>query len=68
MFVPLLTSADRAVGVVLSLVLDGWGGCSFLLFLDSRSFQEIGRTVAPHAIPFGFHGIFVAQQKAASCG
>jgi carotenoid cleavage dioxygenase-like enzyme len=57
-FIPMPSGADRADGVVLSLVLDGRRGRSFLLVLDALSFEEIGRSVAPHAIPFGFHGQF----------
>ena len=43
-------------GVVLSVVLDGNAGHSFLVVLDAGSFEEIARADAPHHIPFGFHG------------
>jgi beta,beta-carotene 9',10'-dioxygenase len=43
-------------GVVLSVVLDGSAGRSFLLVLDAGSFEELARAEAPHHIPFGFHG------------
>jgi beta,beta-carotene 9',10'-dioxygenase len=43
-------------GVVLSVVLDGAAGRSFLLVLDAGSFEELARAEAPHHIPFGFHG------------
>jgi Retinal pigment epithelial membrane protein len=45
-------------GVVLSVVLDGRKGTSFLLVLDAASFTEIARADVPHHIPFGFHGIY----------
>jgi beta,beta-carotene 9',10'-dioxygenase len=45
-------------GVVLSVVLDSLREQSFLLALDARSFQELGRAYAPHLIPHGIHGEF----------
>jgi carotenoid cleavage dioxygenase-like enzyme len=48
-------------GVVLSVVLDAVQGGSFLLVLDAGNFAEIGRVLAPHRIPFGFHGQFFAS-------
>jgi beta,beta-carotene 9',10'-dioxygenase len=43
-------------GVLLSVVLDGAAGSSFLLVLDATDLAEIGRARVPHHIPFGFHG------------
>lgn len=45
-------------GVLLSVVLDGKKGTSFLLVLDAASFQEIARAEVPHHIPFSFHGMY----------
>jgi carotenoid cleavage dioxygenase-like enzyme len=45
-------------GVLLSVVLDGRSGNSFLLVLDAISLQELARAEVPHQIPFGFHGQF----------
>jgi beta,beta-carotene 9',10'-dioxygenase len=45
-------------GVLLSIVLDGERGTSFLLVLDARSLDELARAEVPHHIPFGFHGQF----------
>jgi carotenoid cleavage dioxygenase-like enzyme len=45
-------------GVLLSVVLDGARGSSFLLVLDAASLQELARAEAPRHIPFGFHGQF----------
>jgi beta,beta-carotene 9',10'-dioxygenase len=50
-------------GVVLSVVLDTTAGRSFLLVLDARSFEELARAEAPHHIPFGFHGQFLARSQ-----
>ena len=45
-------------GVLLSVVLDGRKGNSFLLVLDAGSLDELARAEVPHHIPFGFHGQF----------
>jgi carotenoid cleavage dioxygenase-like enzyme len=55
-FVPAPDARAEDDGVVLSVVLDGAAGRSFLLVLDARSFEEVARAEAPHAIPAGFHG------------
>jgi carotenoid cleavage dioxygenase-like enzyme len=46
-------------GVLLSVVLDGRSGTSYLLVLDAASLRELARTRVPHHIPFGFHGQFM---------
>jgi carotenoid cleavage dioxygenase-like enzyme len=46
-------------GVILAVVFDGKEGTSFLLALDAETFQELGRAVVPHHIPFGFHGQYL---------
>jgi beta,beta-carotene 9',10'-dioxygenase len=45
-------------GVLLSVVLDGSRGTSFLLVLDAQTLDELARAEVPHHIPFGFHGSF----------
>ncbi len=50
--------ADEDSGVLLSVVLDGNRGKSFLLVLDANTFEEIARAETPHLIPFNFHGQF----------
>jgi beta,beta-carotene 9',10'-dioxygenase len=57
-FVPRPNGADRLDGVIVSVALDGRRERSFLLVLDAQTFEEIGRALAPHIIPFGFHGQF----------
>jgi len=47
-------------GVLLSVVLDGRTGTSFLLVLDARDLREVGRAHVPQHVPFGFHGSFFA--------
>jgi carotenoid cleavage dioxygenase-like enzyme len=48
-------------GVLLSVVLNGERGNSFLLVLDAATLQEIARAEVPHHIPFGFHGQYVGN-------
>ena len=48
-------------GVLLSVVLDGKKGISFLLVLDAPSFRELARASVPHHIPFSFHGMYAAS-------
>ena len=45
-------------GALLSVVLDGRTGRSFLLVLDAETLEELARAEVPHHIPFGFHGQF----------
>jgi carotenoid cleavage dioxygenase-like enzyme len=48
---------DDDDGVILSVVLDGLRGESFLLVQDAATFAEIARARAPVVVPFGFHGM-----------
>jgi carotenoid cleavage dioxygenase-like enzyme len=57
-FVAAPQAEDEDEGVLLSVVLDGRNGTSFLLVLDARSLDEVARAEVPHHIPFGFHGQF----------
>ncbi|KAI9721834.1 MAG: hypothetical protein M1812_002170 [Candelaria pacifica] len=43
-------------GVLLSVVLDGPKGKSYLLCLDAKTMTEIGRASLKTAVGFGFHG------------
>lgn len=44
-------------GVLLSVVLDGFGKHSYLLCLDAKTMTELGKADVPVAVGFGFHGI-----------
>ncbi|KAJ7712563.1 carotenoid oxygenase [Mycena metata] len=46
-------------GVVLSVVLDGVSGRSYLLVLDAKTWVEVGRAQVPVAVGFGFHGTHI---------
>ncbi|KAF2496781.1 beta,beta-carotene 9',10'-dioxygenase [Lophium mytilinum] len=43
-------------GVLLSVVLDGEVGKSYLLCLDARTMEEVGRAEVDGVVGFGFHG------------
>jgi beta,beta-carotene 9',10'-dioxygenase len=60
-FVPRPDGTAEDDGIILSVVLDGRRGNSFLLALDAATLEEVGRAAAPHHIPFGFHGMFAAD-------
>ena len=45
-------------GVLLSVVLSGSEGRSFLLVLDASDMKELGRAWVPGVVPHGFHGLF----------
>lgn len=47
-------------GARLSGVLDGTRGRSYLLCLDARTFEEVGRAEMEVVMPLGFHGSHVA--------
>ncbi|KAK2751100.1 hypothetical protein FQN57_000175 [Myotisia sp. PD_48] len=50
---------DEDDGVLLSVVLDGFSGKSYLLVLDAKTLDEVGRAHVAGPIGFGFHGIHV---------
>lgn len=58
-FVAAPDTADEDAGVILSVVLDTRRRVSFLLILNSRTFEELARAEAPHHIPFSFHGNYL---------
>lgn len=52
-------SEDEDGGVLLSVVLDGIEGKSYLLVLDAKTMKEIGRASVDGVVGFGFHGTHV---------
>lgn len=58
-FVPNPSGHDEDDGVLLSVVLDGPAGNSYLLCLDARTMKEAGRAELDHAVGFGFHGTHI---------
>lgn len=56
---------DENSGVLLSVVLDTASQGSYLLVLDPHTMQERARARVPHAIPYGLHGEFCADESKA---
>lgn len=56
---------DRAEddGVLLSVVLDGFGRTSYLVCIDARTMKEMGRAECEWAIGHGFHGMHATAAK-----
>jgi torulene dioxygenase len=48
-------------GVLLTVVLDGVRGGSYLLCLDAKTMTEVGRAEVGGVVGFGFHGTFVSS-------
>ncbi|KAJ8606108.1 hypothetical protein MRB53_041184 [Persea americana] len=49
-------------GVLMTVVLDGRKGTSYLLVLDARNLSEVGRAECDVAVGFGFHGRHLAAE------
>jgi torulene dioxygenase len=64
-FVPSPDGTEEDNGVLLSVVLDGIMETSYLLCLDARTMQELGRAEVGGVVGFSFHGLHV---KAGSNG
>lgn len=58
-------SSDEDGGVLLSVVLDGPNGKSYLMVLDAKTMKEIGRAHVDRPIGFGFHGLHVKEGNGA---
>ncbi len=50
---------DEDAGYILSVVLDGDAGTSYLVCLDARDMSEIGRADCGLPVGFGFHGTHI---------
>ncbi|KAI1751365.1 carotenoid cleavage dioxygenase 1 [Xylaria castorea] len=53
------TETNEDDGVLLSVVLDGYGKTSYLVCLDAKTLKELGRASCDWAIGHGFHGLHV---------
>ena len=62
-FVPSPNRKSEDDGFLLSVVLDGEKGHSFLLVLDAITLHEVARAQLPHAILFGYHGAFFPNKS-----
>ncbi|KAG7237030.1 hypothetical protein INR49_032875 [Caranx melampygus] len=60
-FVPAPNATEEDDGVILSVVITpNKDKSTFLLVLDAKTFEELGRAAVPVNIPYGFHGTFSA--------
>uniref|UniRef100_A0A3Q3E0F0 Beta-carotene oxygenase 2b n=1 Tax=Hippocampus comes TaxID=109280 RepID=A0A3Q3E0F0_HIPCM len=60
-FVPSPDATEEDDGVILSVVITpNKDKSTFLLALDAKTFEELGRAEVPVNIPYGFHGTFNA--------
>ncbi|KAK5628726.1 hypothetical protein RRF57_004441 [Xylaria bambusicola] len=50
---------DEDDGVLLSIILDGFNKTSYLVCLDAKTMQELGRAICDWAIGHGFHGLHI---------
>ena len=62
------TSDEEDAGVLMTVVLDGYEGKSYMLVLDPKTMQEVGRAKVPGAVGFGFHGTYVSGSKVDNWG
>uniref|UniRef100_A0A2K5QKP3 Carotenoid-cleaving dioxygenase, mitochondrial n=1 Tax=Cebus imitator TaxID=2715852 RepID=A0A2K5QKP3_CEBIM len=59
-FVPVPGSNEEDGGVILSVVITpNQNESNFLLVLDAKNFEELGRAEVPVQMPYGFHGTFI---------
>ncbi|KAJ4386111.1 hypothetical protein N0V93_009003 [Gnomoniopsis smithogilvyi] len=56
-FVPRPGAVEEDDGVLLSVVLDGYSEKSYLVCLDAKTMQEMGRAEMDFAVGFGLHGM-----------
>ena len=56
-------SQDEDGGALLSVVLEGIRGKSYLLVLDAKTMEEVGRASVDGVVGFGFHGTHVPAGK-----
>jgi torulene dioxygenase len=56
-------SEEEDSGVLLSVVLNGVVGKSYLLVLDAKTMEEVGRASVDGVIGFGFHGTYVPSGR-----
>lgn len=60
-FVPRPGGGAEDDGVLLTVVLDGTAGTSYLLCLDAGTLEELGRAEADFPIAYGIHGLHVSK-------
>ena len=67
-FVPDPTSNEEDGGVLLTVVLDGIEGKSYLLVLDARDLTEVAKAHVDGVIGIAFHGLYVGDKTGSALG
>ncbi|CCC05313.1 hypothetical protein SMACR_08627 [Sordaria macrospora] len=67
-FIPRPGGEEEDDGVLLSVVLDGEKGKSYLLCLNAKTMTEMGRAGVDFAIALGFHGAHVPSGRTVTRG
>lgn len=62
-FIPDPDGKEEDDGILLSVVLDGFKGKSYLLCLDAKTMTEVGRASLNSVVGFGFHGTHVGAEQ-----
>lgn len=62
-FVPRPGATEEDDGALMALVLDTSTERSFLVVLDARTMEELGRADLPHHVPFSLGGEFFSDQE-----
>jgi torulene dioxygenase len=60
-FIPAPDAKEEDEGVVLSVVLNGNTGTSYLVCLDGKTMKEVGRAEVRRAVGMDFHGMHVPK-------
>jgi torulene dioxygenase len=60
-FVPDPASMQEDGGVLLTVVLDGIEGKSYLLILDAKDLSEVGKAHVDGVVGIAFHGLYVGE-------
>lgn len=60
-FVPRPDGVDEDDGIILTVVLNGETGKSYLLCLDARTMKEVASAEVGYPVGHGFHGTFVPE-------
>lgn len=61
-FIPDGTDESEDAGYLLSVILNGETGTSYLLCLNAKDMTEIGRADCGLAVGFGFHGTYCSSK------
>ena len=67
-FIPDPDSSDEDGGVLLTVVLDGFEGKSYLLILDARTLETVAKAHVDGVVGMAFHGLWAGTPEDAKVG